>query len=169
MPITKRYHYIVSHHDLVYIGDTNMTMPLDADVANFNKRVGQYVKLRDLIREKEKQHKEQLAPFKDTLEKLGSVMLHHLNTIGAERVGTENGTVHKTTKKSASIADMTAFWTWVVTQGAFDMVDKKANVIAVEEYIQEQIELAKTDPTIIPSAPPGVNFTQFDVVGVKRS
>lgn len=146
-----------------------MTAPLPQATQYFNKRVSQFVKLRDVIRDKEKAHKEELKPFKDTIEKLGGIMLSYLNAIGAENVGTDAGTVYKTTKKSAPVADMTAFWTWVVTQAAFDMVDKKANVTAVEDYILAQVEKAKTDPSIIPGPPPGVNFTSYDVVGVKRA
>lgn len=124
---------------------------------NVDKYVGAYVKLRDKIKEIEAKNKEELAPYKETLEKLNSVLLGHLNTIGADNVGTSNGTVYKKLKKSASIADATAFWAWVVTNGEFDMIDKRANVQAVEAYIQEHGE-----------APPGINWSAMAEVGVQR-
>lgn len=124
----------------------------------FETRVGQYVKLRDLIKKKVDAHTEEIKPLKETLEKLNSVMLAHLTQIGADSVATAAGTVSRTTKKSATIADMSAFWTYVVTQGDFDMVDKKANAKRVEEYIEaNQGQL-----------PPGVTFSQVDLVGVRR-
>jgi len=125
---------------------------------NIDTRVAQFVKLRDKIKEIQDRHSEELKPYKETLEKLNGVLLGHLQAVGAENVGTAAGTVYKTTKKSASIADMTAFWTYVVTQGDFDMVDKKANVTAVEAYIEEH-----------GVQPPGINYTTKDVVGVRRA
>jgi hypothetical protein len=84
-------------------------------------------------------------------------LLGHLNTVGADNVGTANGTVYKTVKKSASISDMSAFWAYIEANGDFDMVDKKANPTAVEEFIEQNG---------VP--PPGVNWTMMEVVGVRR-
>lgn len=123
----------------------------------FDKRVDQFIKLRDKIKAIKEKHKEELAPFNEGLESLNSILLGHLNSVGADNVGTACGTVYKTAKKSASIADMDAFWTYVITQGAFDMVDKKANPTAVEEFIETN-----------GAPPPGVNWNVVDVVGVRR-
>lgn len=124
---------------------------------SFETRVAQYVKVRDKIKEISDRQKEELKPYKELLEKLNSVLLGHLNSVGAENVGTAAGTVYKTVKNSASIADMSAFWTYVVTQGDFDMVDKKANPTAVAAHIDEHG---------VP--PPGVNWTTMEVAGVRR-
>jgi hypothetical protein len=53
---------------------------------------------------------------------------------------------------------MSAFWTYVVSQGDFDMVDKKANPTAVAEYIEKN-----------KSPPPGVNFSVMETIGVRRA
>lgn len=137
--------------------------------AIIEKRVGQYVALRDFIKKTKERHKEELKVAQETLEKLNGVLLGHLNAVGGLNVGTSFGTVYKTEKKSATIADMGAFWTYVVTQGDFDMVDKKANPTMVEEYIKKQVEAAKLDPTITPTPPPGVNWSVMEVVGVQRA
>lgn len=121
-------------------------------------RVAQFVKLRDKIKEIKDRHAEELKPYAETLEKLNGVLLGHLQSVGAENVGTSAGTVYKTTKKSASVADMTAFWTYIVSQGDFDLLDKKANVTAVEAHIEEH-----------GTPPPGVNYTTKEVVGVRRA
>ena len=123
-----------------------------------DKRVEQYVMLRDRIKDIKEKHKLELAPFNETLEKLNGVLLGHLIAIGADKVGTGAGTVYRTKKKSASIADMAAFWTYVQAQGDYDLVDRKANAVAVEAHIQDR-----------GTPPPGVNFTVVDVVGVQRS
>ena len=124
---------------------------------NLELRVGQYVTLRDQIRELEDAHKAAMEPFKTALEKLAGVLLQALNTINAESVKTDTGTVYKTTKKSVSIADLDTFWKWVQKNDAYDLLDKKANVKAVEEYLDQHQKL-----------PPGLNWSAIDVVGVRR-
>jgi len=120
-------------------------------------RVAQYVKLRDLIKVKEKEFKEALDPYKKALEDLNSVLLNHLNQVGANNVNTDNGTVYRTEKKSASLVDPKAFMDYVITNESWDLLDRKANVTAVAEFIKEQ-----------GTQPPGVNFSSAFVVGVRR-
>jgi hypothetical protein len=134
----------------------------NAPPPNFEVRVGQYVKLRDMIKANDDAHAEKQKPLKETLVKLNGVMLAHLTSLNADSVATAAGTVSRTTKKSATIADMSAFWSYCVTQGDFDMIDKKANATRVEEYINDK----DNNPTGAP--PPGVNFTTVDLVGVRR-
>lgn len=120
-------------------------------------RVAQYVKLRDLIRVKEKEFKEGMAKYKEALDNLNSVLLNHLNDVGANSVNTDEGTVYRTEKKSASLTDSAAFMKYVVTNGAYDLIDRKANVTAVVEFMKEHNAL-----------PPGVNFSSTYIVGVRR-
>jgi hypothetical protein len=126
-----------------------------ADIAT---RVAQYVKLRDLIKEKNDAHKLAMKTHNETLEQLNSVLLSHLNNVGANSASTDNGTVYRTEKKSASLADGKLFMDYVIAQGAWDLLDRKANVTAVEEFIKGNN-----------APPPGVNFSSTYVVGVRRA
>ena len=128
------------------------------DSLDIDKRVGQFVQLRDKINEIKEKHKQELAPFNEALEKLNSLLLNHLNQIGGDSVKTAQGTVYKTVKKSASIADKTAFWAYVVANADWDLIDYKANVSAVAEHAEDKGTL-----------PPGVNLTQNSLVGVRRA
>lgn len=139
------------------------------DADTIAKRTAQYIALRDHIKKIKDRHKDELRQPTEILEQLNSVLLGHLNANGLQNAATASGTVYKSYKKSASIADMTAFWTYVVTQNEWDLIDKKANATAVEDYINKQIEAAKLDPTIVPAPPPGVNWTVLEVVGVQRA
>lgn len=98
-----------------------------------------------------------MAPYRETLEKLGALLLEHLDTIGGESVKSAAGTVYKTVRKSASIQDGDAFMKYVINSEAWDLLDRKANVTAVEDFAKENGVL-----------PPGVRFTQTNVVGVRR-
>jgi hypothetical protein len=124
---------------------------------DISKRVAQYVKMRDLIKVKENEFKEIIGPYKKALEDLNSVLLNHLVAIGGNSLATDAGTVYRTEKKSASIADSQAFMDYVITNKAYDLLDRKANVTAVSEYIKENN-----------APPPGVNFSSAYVVGVRR-
>jgi hypothetical protein len=126
-------------------------------MTNFSVRVAQYVKLRDLIKDKEKEFKENLAPYKKALEDLNSVLLNHLNQVGANSVNTDEGTVYRTEKNSASLADPAAFMEYVIANEAYDLMDRKANVTACAEFMKEHNTL-----------PPGVNFSSAYIVGVRR-
>src|SRR5579859_2768765 len=126
-------------------------------MTDFAIRVSQYVRLRDEIKKRNDAHKESIRELNETLEQLGCVLLQGLNAANADSVATPAGTVYKTQKKSASVVDMAAFWEHVVAGAAWDLVDRKANVTAVEDYIKEHQE-----------PPPGVNFSSRFEVGVRR-
>jgi hypothetical protein len=130
---------------------------MSTPTVDISKRVDQYVRLRDLIKEKEEAHKAEIKPFKEMLDKLNAVLLEHLNTINGESVRTETGTVYRTEKKSAALADPDAFMRYVIGNEQWDLLDRKANVTAVADFIEENNE-----------APPGVNFSTTYVVGVRR-
>jgi len=127
------------------------------DPATIEKRVAQFIAVRDHIKKIKERQKEELKQPMEILEKLNSVLLGHLNANNLKNAGCAAGTVYKTTKKNASIADASAFWEYIVTNGDWDMIDKKANTTAVEDYITEH-----------GTPPPGVNFTTFETVGVQR-
>jgi len=131
-----------------------MTTP----TVNIAARVDQFVKLRDVIRKLDEEHKERMKPYRETLEKLNSVLLLHLNEINGESVRTDAGTVYRTAKKSASLADPAAFMEYVIRENAWDLLDRKANVTAIADFIEENSV-----------TPPGVNFSTTFTVGVRRT
>jgi len=127
---------------------------MSADIA---KRVEQYVKLRDKIKQIKDEQKKILKPYNETLEQLNALLLAHLNGLNGNSVSTDAGTVYRTEKKSASLADAEAFMEYVIANNAFDLLDRKANVTAVEDHINEHN-----------APPPGVNFQSTFEVGVRR-
>jgi hypothetical protein len=132
-----------------------MTQSQPVDI---NTRIEQYVLLRAVIKQKDDDHKKAMEPYRSALEALNSVLLNHLNTNGVDSAKGSAGTVYKTKKASATIADMDAFWTYCVGTGQFDLIDKKANVVAVADHIEQH-----------KAPPPGVNYSTVEVVGVRKS
>ena len=121
------------------------------------KRVGQYIKLRDLKAEMKEKHEAELKPVNETMVMIEDELKSALQAVNATNMKTDAGTVSLSIKASASAADINAFWTWVITQGAFDMLDKKPNVTAITEYVKQH-----------GVAPPGVNYTTYQGIGVRR-
>lgn len=134
--------------------------PAPAQPVDLNTRVGQFIKLRDLKTELKEKHKAELAPIEEAMEQLEQVLLSALNAQNASSVKTASGTVYKSLKESASMADPAAFWSYVIASGNFDLVDKKANVTAVKAHIE--------DPANNGLPPPGVNFTSVALPRVRR-
>jgi len=122
-----------------------------------NTNVDEYIRTRDEIRDIESRHKDELRPYKQKLEELGAVLLEQLQAVGGDGVRTKSGTVYVTEKRSASLADPSLFMDYVIQNSAWDLLDRKANVTAVTDYIAEHN-----------TAPPGVNFSAVLTVGVRR-
>lgn len=133
------------------------TTPTTPGPYDFEKYVGKFVMLRDAIKQIEERHKLELAPYKSLLEELNTTLCSELQRIGAENVSTAAGTAYVSAKKAASLADKSAFWSYVVATGQWDLLDYKANVTAVEEHINQNS---------VP--PPGVNWSTRHVAGVRR-
>jgi hypothetical protein len=124
---------------------------------SIDTRVEQYVKIRDKIRDLEKAHDDTIKPYKDALEGLNALLLQHLQELGVESARTSSGTVYRSNKTSASVADPAAFFDFVLANKTFDLLDKRANKTAVTDYVKDT-----------GSPPPGVNYTVSQVVGVRR-
>lgn len=125
---------------------------------NIDDLVNQYIRLRDKLKEAEDAHKEKTKNARAYLELLNGKLLERLNDVGGDSVKTPHGTVYRTTRRSASIADGDTFRQYVIEQEQFDLVDWRANANAVDDFIKEN-----------GVQPPGVNFSQAFTVGVRRS
>lgn len=126
---------------------------------DLEKRIGQYVTLRDKIKDIKDKHKAELEPFNQALELLGAALLGHLNATKQDSANARSaGTAYRTTQKSASIVDADAFRRHVIGTEDYGLLDLKANVTAVEAFLAEHETL-----------PPGVKYTTRDVIGVRRA
>jgi hypothetical protein len=119
--------------------------------------VNRFVKIRDALKEADDKHKERTAALRAYQEGLGNLMLSKLQEMGGDSLKTPHGTVYRTIKRSASIADGEAFRGYVLKAQAFDLVDWRANANAVDDFIKSHS-----------SPPPGVNFSTMNTIGVRR-
>ena len=125
---------------------------------NFEILVEQYVRLRDTLKKADEDHKEKTRAAREYKEELETKLLAKLNEAGGESVKTKEGTVYRTTKRTASVADGDVFRKFIIEHELFDLVDWRANAPAVGEYIEEE-----------GAPPPGINFSTAFTVGVRRA
>lgn len=137
---------------------TTMTTTPAPPAINIEQRVAQYLKLRDHIKTMDDEHKEKMAPYRETLEKLNGVLLQYLQTVGVDSAKTGAGTVYKTVKKSASLEDADQFMRHVIGTESWELLERKASMAGVEAFVAENGVL-----------PPGVKWAQHQVVGVRKT
>jgi hypothetical protein len=130
-----------------------------ADEPVIHKRIAQFIKLRDKIEEIKKAHEEELKPYTEALIKLNATLLELLNENGGDSVTVRGvGTVYRSTKRSASIADGGEFRRFIIGGELWELVDWKANAAQIAEFIKKEKTM-----------PPGVNMSSVITIGVRRA
>lgn len=137
------------------------TTPAVADTqvpATVDKRVQQYVEVRDAIKASNDKHEAEIKPLVELQNLLTGWLQTFMESAGADNIKTPHGTCYNSTRYTASLADPEAFMTFVKTNDKFDLLDRKANVTACKDYVAETGTL-----------PPGVNMSSIKTVGVRRA
>lgn len=131
-------------------------VPQDSILA---KRLSQFLKVRTMIDEMRERHSAEMAPLVDARTKLEAALMDLLAQAGTDSTTVRGlATVYKGTESSATIADGEAFRQFVIARQAWDLVDWRANKTGVKKFIGETR-----------TVPPGVNFSQVQKVGVRKS
>ena len=147
----------MNDHDKAHLQIELAHAPDDVLKSNMQKRIKQYIAVRDHIKVIEERHEKELAQWKSDKEKLTGIIQECLIAAGAESIATTEGTAYTTTRYTASLADPKAFMDFVISNKLFDLMDRKANAPAVRDYCAEKGVL-----------PPGVNLSSISTIGVRR-
>ena len=123
-----------------------------------DKRVAQFIALRDKISAIEEEQKEFLKPFKDAKQKLIDEMLEFLDKTGQKSAKTEFGLATVIVRHTAACSDPDAFIEFVRENDAYELIDRRANALACRDYAEEHGAL-----------PPGVKINSMRTVGVTRA
>ena len=125
---------------------------------NIEDLVKAYITLRDQKAALKAAQAEALKPYDEALAKLEAQALTALNQSGVESMKTAAGTVYSTTATSATVADKSAFMEYITNNGAFDLLDVRANKTAVQDYLAANNDV-----------PPGVTVRREIKVGFRRA
>lgn len=136
---------------IIYMTDTDIAGPAD-------KRVEQYIQLRDKLKAMDVEYEEKRKPLRAMQDILSGWLQEFLEKSGGTAIKTKHGTVYLSTRYSASLADPDAFMNFVIENKLYDLLDRRANSTACKDYATEKGDL-----------PPGVNLTALQTVGVRRA
>lgn len=125
---------------------------------DFEKRIAQYVTLRNKIKDADEAHKKATAPMREMLEKLNGAIREAIQASKQESAKASSGTAYLKHKVSATIADPAAFKRHVIGTESWDLADWKANGPAVKAFVEEHH-----------TVPPGINYSVTVDVGVRTA
>lgn len=114
---------------------------------NISKRIAEYRMVNERLKALDKEATEKAAPWLEMKNLLSGVILKHLEDTGCSSVRADTGTAIRSETQTASLEDPEAFMNHVKSTGAFELLDRKANVTAVAAYVETNNEL-----------PPGVKL-----------
>jgi hypothetical protein len=124
---------------------------------DMEKRVQQFIALRDALKVIDEAHDAQRKQYVEAMAALTGIMQAFMEANKVENLKTSHGTCYTATKFSASLADPGLFMKHVIDTQSWDLLDRRANVTAVKEYVEQHNGL-----------PPGVNLTSSTSVNVRR-
>jgi hypothetical protein len=125
--------------------------------------VAKYVELRDRCTAAKKKYEAEIAPWKDGMEKLEGHLQQMLDATGANSMNTDHGTIFRTYKESATVADWDAFMAYIQNNDEWGLLERRVSKTYVKELMDEQRDGSYRNPP-----PPGVNFVRLAAVQVRR-
>lgn len=131
---------------------------------NADTLVEKYVELRDRRAAAKKEFEANDAKFKQALEILEGKLKALLDEAGANSMNTDHGTFFRTYTTSATVADWDALLTFIQNNEQWGLLERRVAKTRVMELMGE-----KADGSFANAPPPGVNFTRFEGVQVRRS
>lgn len=131
---------------------------------NIDTLTAKYVELRDRKAEIEKKadaEKKKLVHIMEAIELKIKEMMHEQ---GSTSVKTPHGTAYIAYKESATVADWEAVLDYITYHERWDMLERRVSKATVKSIMDED-----KDGNYVNPPPPGVNFTRFETVNVRRS
>lgn len=125
---------------------------------NITHLVSRYIAARDLKAKIVAKHKAKLEPLDAAMDKTELAILDFFQKHGMDSAKCEAGTAYRSTKGSATVADMDAFLDFVRKNDAWHMLERRVSKVAVEEYVDQTKDL-----------PPGVTYSRIATIGVRRA
>jgi hypothetical protein len=132
--------------------------PQPSQETDFGELIQLYLETRDAKELLEKAHKDHLRRYTAVLNRIEGKLMAHLNEHGVQSIASKDAIAYLSHKRSASIRDAIAFRDYVIEHRAWDMLDWKANVTAVSDFITENEH-----------APPGVVLNSAVVIRIARN
>jgi hypothetical protein len=105
---------------------------MDADTM-----IDKYLKLRDKKKAIEEIHKQQLAPYNETMDLLAAWLLETLNEAGLSSMRSPIGTAYKSTRTSAKVTDWPATLAFIREREAWELLEARVSKLAAQAIIDD--------------------------------
>jgi hypothetical protein len=117
-----------------------------------------FIALRDRRAQRKAAYDNDDADDRTKQDKIEVEFLRRFQERGIDNVSARDvGTAYRTTRSSATVADWDTFLNHVVENEAWEMLERRVNKTAVQQYKAEEEDL-----------PPGVNWAETQVVNFRR-
>ena len=117
-----------------------------------------FIGLRDRRSRRKVDYQLEDSEDKGKQDRIEEEFLKRFNERGIDNVSTKGvGTAYKTIRTSASVADWDTLFDFVQGEGAWEMLERRVNKTAVEQFKTAHEDL-----------PPGVNWSETQVINFRR-
>lgn len=118
-----------------------------------------FIALRDRRAKRKAAYQDEDEGDRTKQDKIEAEVLRRFNERGIDNVSARGvGTAYKSTRSSATIGDWDAFLDHVQTNEAWELLERRANKSAVEQFKDANEDL-----------PPGINWSETQTVNFRRS
>ena len=125
---------------------------------NVGDAIDGYVKIRDQKKELDAVQKEQMAPLNEKLRTIEAwLMREFLKSNVTQQKGTSGGTAFIQSNDSVKVTDQEVFMQFCKDRDAYELLDVRASKTVVKAFIENSNEV-----------PPGISYTQANVIRVRR-
>lgn len=125
---------------------------------DINELIANYIKIREKKSLMKAEFDAKVAKFDEAQEKIEAYLLNFFNKAGIDSIKTPAGTAYASSRSSATVADWDAFFGYVQSNGAYELLEHRANKAAVEEFVAANSG----------DLPPGINFSTTKTVNFRR-
>jgi hypothetical protein len=117
-----------------------------------------FIQLRDRRAQRKAAYEADDAGDKDKQAKIEVEFLRRFNERGIDNVSSKGvGTAYRSVRTSATVADWDELFGFIQQEEAWEMIERRVNKTAVEQYRSVNDEL-----------PPGVNWSETQVINFRR-
>ena len=126
--------------------------------------VATYVSLRDRKAAIEKEAKAEEARLSKLMDIIELKLKETMTLTGTKSLKTDFGTAYITYKESATVADWDVLFDFIKRSEQWDLIEHRVSKTAVKNLMEEDRHGNYVNPP-----PPGVNFTRFEAINIRRS
>eukprot|EP00919_Chromeraceae_sp_WS-2016_P034543 GHVR01081730.1.p1 GENE.GHVR01081730.1~~GHVR01081730.1.p1 ORF type:complete len:134 (+),score=13.59 GHVR01081730.1:217-618(+) len=117
-----------------------------------------FIGLRDRRAQRKAAYEDDDAGDRSKQDKIEVEFLRRFNERDIDNVSSRGvGTAYRSTRASATVADWDQLFDFIQTNEAFEMLERRVNKTAVQQYKDEHADL-----------PPGVNWNETQVINFRR-